>query len=102
MRSRYRWLTGAGSGLTHRVRELVDVQVVAGVDGGLTFAVSGQQLRIGEHRDRLLQRVVVISGQQHSGSASVAGDLEALVGGHRRSTWTGAIVRPLLEEWSCT
>jgi hypothetical protein len=50
---------GRASGLTHRVRELVGVQVVAGVDGGLTFAVSGQQLRVREHRDRLLQRVEI-------------------------------------------
>jgi hypothetical protein len=47
---------GQASGLTHRVRELVGVQVVAGVDGGLISAVIGQQLRVRKHRDRLLRR----------------------------------------------
>ena len=38
------------SGFTHRVRELVGVQVVVSVDDGLTFAMSGQELGIVSER----------------------------------------------------
>src|ERR1019366_10038555 len=69
--------------LTHGVGKLIGVEVVAGFDGGLALLVGGQQRRIGENRDCVLKRVEVVGGQKYRGAASVAGDLEALMGGRR-------------------
>jgi len=92
------WSPGQASGFTHRLRELVGVQVVVSVDGDLTFAVSGQELGIGEDRDRLFQSVVVVSGQQQRSSASIAGDVCEMDDGndgHRVAGFVDSVDHPV-------
>ena len=78
----HRSLSGRkASRFSHRLRELRFVHAVAPIKRIDALQVATEQLGVPEHRDRLLQGVVVVGAQKDSGSLAVSRDLEAFVGG---------------------